>query len=152
MRSTDILRTLLIVGSAVSCTKSNQTDLMPRGPLDGIWAGAIDTKEIGKCNWPSWYPGKSEVQVRFTVRNTEVKAAFSQSGSSDIELPGSFDGDAVKMTQIRSVYCDGGTSQRTYLSRFKGVVQGNILSMTSTDTLCPMQGCISQRTLTLRRY
>ena len=152
MKSTYILRILLMVGSAVSCTQSNQINLMPRKPLDGTWVGIIDTKEIGKCNWPGWYPGKSEVQVRFTVFNTKVTAAFSQSGNSNTELAGSFDGDTVKMTQARSVYCDGGISQRTYLSRYKGIIEGNNLSMTSIDTLCPMQGCISQRTLILRRY
>lgn len=153
MKSTYILRILLIVGSAASCTQSDQIYLKPRGPLDGLWVGAIDTREIGKCNWPGWWDSeRSEVQVRFTVSNTKVTAAPSGLGNSNTELAGSFDGDTVKITQVRGTYCDGGTSQRTYLSRYKGTIRNNVLSMTSIDTLCPTQGCISQRTLTLRRY
>lgn len=150
MKSICVARILLIVAGAVSCTKSNQIHLIPRGPLDGVWAGFIETKELGKCIWPGWYPGRTEVQINFIASNAKITAVVRRPNGSGTELIGSFDGDTVRITETRSVYCNG--SSGAYLSRYKGVVNGNTLALTGTDTLCPVQGCISQRTLTLKRY
>lgn len=139
---------MLIVASAVSCTRSSEIDLMPRGPLDGIWAGAIDTKEIGKCTWPGWYPDRTEIEIRFNISKTKLTAVTKRYSAA--ELTGTFENDTVTMTENRNTYCNG--TQRTYSSLYKEVINGSTLTLTSIDTLCPDQGCISQRTMTLRRY
>lgn len=150
MRTAYILTTLLIIASAVSCVKSNQIELMPRGPLDGIWVGVVNTKEVGKCTWPGWWDSeRREFEARFNLSKTNLTVVTKQYSLAN-ELTGTFENDTIRVIENRSTYCNG--AQRTYNSLYKGVVNGKTITLTSIDTLCPDQGCVTQRTMTLRRY
>lgn len=151
MKLATLSKILLVLLSFTGCT--HQEELQPTTTnLAGNWSGTNETQQAGSCSWAG--PASIPVTASWQVTGTTVTGTINrQVGQTSVPtlFAGSITGSQVKLseTTANNVICNG--LGRTYFSRYEGIVTGNTVRLVSLDTICPAQGCVFRRTLTLTR-
>ena len=149
MKSICFFGIVLLLSVSSACTRPDQPS-STSNDLAGNWTGTYETQQTGSCTWsgPASVPTTATWQVvNNTVTGTVSRQLGSISGSA--QLTGTISGGTVNVIEMNNAICNG--APRTYVSRFAGSISGTILTLVSSDTLCPVQGCIFRRTLKLTR-
>ena len=137
---------LLFIGVLLDgCTSKDEPQRINEG-LAGSWQGANEIRPLGRCSWT----GDASVSVKatFQVTDSTITGRLVR-GASSVQITGKVDGTNVRINENSNVICDGVPG--TYTSRYEGLLNGNTLTLTSRDTLCPKEECIFLRTLKLAR-
>ncbi|WP_420148210.1 hypothetical protein [Spirosoma sp.] len=135
----------LALSVLIGCIRQEQPQAVS-GELAGSWQGVYETEQIGSCAWSG--DASVPTTATFQVTSNTVTGKIMR-GSASQPISGSLSGNTVQINEVNNTICYGVFG--SYTARYKGLIDGNTLTLTSRDTLCPTQGCIFLRTLKLTR-